>query len=156
MTTKIDHFDARILEELQKDASQSQRELSQKVALSQNACWRRIRRMEENGTIRGKTVVIDREKVGADMVVFTMIRTCHHSEDWLKHFHRHVTSIPEVIDFYRIGGDYDYMLKIICGGMTDYDRVYRRLIERIDLETVTSLFAMEAILEQQPIKVSAE
>lgn len=153
MARKLDHFDIRILEELQKDSSQSQREISEKVALSQNACWRRIKQLEKSGAIKGRTIVVDRDKVGIGLVVFAMIKTRHHSQEWLDRFRNHVRNIPEVMDFYRIGGEYDYMLKVVVRDMGTYDQVYRRLIEKIDLETVTSFFAMEAIVEQQPLRL---
>ncbi|MBU2961537.1 Lrp/AsnC family transcriptional regulator [Citreicella sp. C3M06] len=151
MTLKIDHIDRRILAELQRDASQSQRALSDRVGLSQNACWRRLKALDAAGVIRNHTVVLDRAQLGAGLVVFVMIKTRHHSADWLKRFRSHVSTIPDVIDFFRIGGDYDYLLKIITHDMNSYDLVYKRLIEEIELETVTSYFAMEAIEEQRPI-----
>lgn len=151
MTHKIDHLDCRILEELQRDASQSQRALAEKVGLSQNACWRRLKTLEAAGVIRRTTVVLDREKLGAGLVVFSMIKTRHHSADWLRRFRQHVSTIPEVIDFFRIGGEYDYLLKIIVSDMTRFDAVYKRLIEDIELDTVTSYFGMEAIQEQRPV-----
>jgi len=151
MAEKLDHFDYRILEELQRDAGQSQRALADRVGLSQNACWRRLKALEASGVILGRTVVIDRERLGAGFVVFSLVKTRHHSADWLRRFRKHVSAIPEVIDFFRIGGEYDYLLKIVVGNMSGYDQVYKRLIEDIELETVTSLFAMEAIEEQRPI-----
>lgn len=151
MRHKLDHFDYRILEELQRDATQPQRALAEKVGLSQNACWRRLKALEASGAIRNRTVVIDREKLGSGFVVFSLIKTRHHSADWLKKFRKHVSAIPEVIDFFRIGGEYDYLLKIIVGDMAGYDDVYKRLIQDIELDTVTSYFAMEAIEEQRPI-----
>ncbi|EIE51873.1 transcriptional regulator [Salipiger aestuarii] len=151
MSLKIDHIDRLILTELQRDASLSQRALSDRVGLSQNACWRRLRALDAAGVIRNHTVVLDRAQLGAGLVVFVMIRTRHHSADWLKRFRSHVSTIPDVIDFFRIGGDYDYLLKIITHDMNSYDEVYKRLIEDVELETVTSYFAMEAIEEQRPI-----
>lgn len=153
MTQKIDKIDAQILRELQADAAQSQRELAEKVGLSQNACWRRIRLMQERGIIRGHTVRLDTQALGRGLVVFAMIRTRSHSAEWLARFRAHVSSIPDIVDFYRIGGDYDYMLKIVTRDMNSYDHVYQRLIEKLDLETVTSYFAMEAIAENRPIPV---
>lgn len=153
MTESFDEIDARILRELQADAGQSQRELADKVGLSQNACWRRIRLMRERGLIRGQTVRLDAQALGYGLVVFAMIRTRSHSAEWLKKFRVHVSAIPDVVDFYRIGGDYDYMLKIVTRDMKSYDHVYQRLIEKLDLETVTSYFAMEAIAENRPIPV---
>lgn len=151
MAPKIDHFDNRILEELQRDAAQSQRALAERVGLSQNACWRRLKALETSGAIRNRTAVIDREKLGIGFVVFSLIKTRQHSADWLRQFRQQVSAIPEVIDFYRIGGEYDYLLKIVARDMAGYDMVYKRLIENIELETVTALFAMEAIEEQRPI-----
>ncbi len=147
----IDQIDNLILTALQADASLSQRDLAEKVGLSQNACWRRLKALRESGVIKGSTARLDREKLGLGLVVFVMIRTRHHSTDWLKTFRRHVSNLPEVVDFFRIGGDYDYMLKVVTHDMKSYDSVYQRLIERIELDSVTSYFAMEAIEEQRPI-----
>ncbi|PVA06213.1 Lrp/AsnC family transcriptional regulator [Thalassorhabdomicrobium marinisediminis] len=147
----LDHFDCRILEELQRDAGQSQRALAEQVGLSQNACWRRLKALEARGVIRNRTVVIDREKLGGSFIIFALIKTRHHSTDWLRKFRAHVSAIPEVIDFFRIGGEYDYLLKIVVNNMAGYDNVYKRLIENIELDTVTSYFAMEAIEEQRPL-----
>ncbi|WP_099827879.1 Lrp/AsnC family transcriptional regulator [Oceaniglobus indicus] len=154
MDQKIDHLDRRILEELQRDATQSQRDLADRIGLSQNACWRRLKALEASGIIRNRTVVLDRDRLGAGMVVFVLVRTRHHSATWLRTFRAHVSSIPDVIDFFRIGGDYDYLLKVITRDMNSYDEVYKRLIGEIELETVTSFFAMEAIAEQRPIPLT--
>ena len=151
---KLDKTDLRLLEELQLDSSQSQRSLADKINLSQNACWRRMRALEEAGVIRQHTVILDRDLLGASLVVFMMIRTRHHSTQWLTQFSEHVSSIPEVVDFFRISGDYDYMLKVVTQDMNSYDTVYRRLISTVELDTVTSFFAMEAIEEQRPIALS--
>jgi len=151
MDEKLDHFDLLILEELQRDSAQSQRALADRVGLSQNACWRRLKGLEASGVIRNRTVVIDRERLGAGLVVFALIKTRHHSAKWLKQFRGHVSAIPEVVDFFRIGGEYDYLLKIVTRDMASYDDVYKRLIADIELETVTSFFAMEAIEEQRPV-----
>ncbi|OSQ43786.1 Lrp/AsnC family transcriptional regulator [Marivita geojedonensis] len=151
MKIKLDQIDYHILEELQRDSAQSQRALSDRVGLSQNACWRRLKALEASGVIRNRTVVLDRTQLGVGLIVFVMVKTRHHSADWLKQFRNHVSSIPDVIDFFRIGGEYDYLLKIATRDMASYDRVYKRLIEGIELETVTSYFAMEAIEEQRPL-----
>lgn len=153
MGQKLDHFDCRILEELQRDAAQSQRRLADRVGLSQNACWRRLKTLEASGLIKNRTIVVDRDKLGNSFVVFSFVRTRHHSTDWLQKFQKHVSAIPEVIDFFRIGGEYDYLLKIVARDMAGYDDVYKRLIKNIELETVTSYFAMEAIEEQRPIRL---
>ncbi|WP_353475932.1 Lrp/AsnC family transcriptional regulator (plasmid) [Salipiger sp. H15] len=155
MTHKLDQIDCRILEELQRDASQSQRALSDRVGLSQNACWRRLKALEAAGVIRNYTVLLDRERLGAGLVVFVMIRTRHHSVSWLDQFRKHVSTIKDVVDFFRIGGEYDYLLKIVTRDMASYDECYKQLIAKVELETVTSYFAMEAIEEQRPIPLSS-
>ncbi|WP_367716134.1 Lrp/AsnC family transcriptional regulator [Nitratireductor sp. GISD-1A_MAKvit] len=153
MSVKIDQFDRRILRALQRDASLSQRDLAEKVGLSQNACWRRLKSLEERGVIRGRTLQVDRNKLGLGLVVFVMVKTRHHSATWLQTFRQHVSSIPEIVDFFRIGGDYDYMLRIVTTDMESYDSVYQRLIEKVELESVTSYFAMEAIEERRPLPI---
>ncbi len=149
--SKIDHIDLRILAELQRDSTLSQRALADRISLSQNACWRRIQTLTASGVLQGASARVDRSKVGLDLVVFVMLRTRHHSSDWLKKFRRHVLTIPEVVDFHRIGGDYDYQLKVVTENMASYDRVYQRLIEGVELDSVTSYFAMESIAEGRPL-----
>jgi len=152
MTGKtVDHIDRALLGALQKDASLSQRELAAQVGLSQNACWRRLQALTARGILKGSRAQVCREKLGLDLVVFVMLRTRHHSADWLQKFRRHVLTIPEVVDFHRIGGDYDYQLKVVTEDMASYDRVYQRLIEGVELDSVTSYFAMEAIAENRPL-----
>lgn len=148
---KLDQIDCRILTELQRDASLSQRELADRVGLSQNACWRRLKTLEAANAIRKRTVLLNRDELGAGLVVIMMIRTRHHSLSWLNTFRDHVSSIPDVVDFYRIGGDYDYLIKVVTRDMGSYDKIYQRLISEVELENVTSYFAMEAIEEQRPI-----
>lgn len=152
---QMDKIDIRILEQLMLDSSQSQRQLAERVGLSQNSCWRRLKAIESSGVIRGRTILLNREKLGAGLVVFAMVRTRHHSADWLNRFRQSISVIPEVVDFYRIGGDYDYLLKIITSTMASYDAVYQDIISRVELETVTSYFAMESIVEQRPISLSS-
>ncbi|WP_171176085.1 Lrp/AsnC family transcriptional regulator [Ruegeria sp. HKCCD8929] len=151
MEKNIDQIDLNLLQELQKEATLSQRDLAERVGLSQNACWRRLKALNEAGVLRGSTARIAREKLGLNLVVFVMLRTRHHSAEWLQAFRRHVLTIPEVVDFHRIGGDYDYQLKVVTQDMASYDKVYQRLIEKVELDSVTSYFAMEAIAEGRPL-----
>lgn len=149
----MDLRDKKIIAALQEDSSLSQRQLAEKVNLSQNACWRRLQKLNESGIIKGSTVLLDREKLDLGLVVFMMVKTRHHSADWLKAFRTAVLNIPDVVDFFRIGGDYDYMIKVITENMTTYDAVYQRLIASVELDSVTSYFSMEAIAEQRPLKI---
>ena len=149
----MDQIDRRILRALQKNSAQSQRELAEEVGLSQNACWRRLKALEELGLITGHTIRLDAKRVGLGLTVFVMIRTRHHSAEWLETFRREVQAIPNVIDFYRIAGDYDYMLKVVAEDMNDFDRVYQRMIGKVELETVTSYITMEAIVNARDLPV---
>lgn len=151
MSKNVDHIDLNILKALQQDASLSQRELADVVGLSQNACWRRLKALTDKKILQGSTMRLDRAQLGLDLVVFVMLRTRHHSADWLDRFRRHVLTIPEVVDFHRIGGDYDYQLKVVTQDMGSYDRVYQRLISGVELDSVTSYFAMETIAEARPL-----
>ncbi|MEP3278744.1 MAG: Lrp/AsnC family transcriptional regulator [Stappiaceae bacterium] len=153
MQPKLDEINRAILRSMQENPEQTQRELAAQVGLSQNACWRRIKQMEAEGIIQGTKLVLNREKLGANLVVFTMVRTRNHSSKWLDKFRNRVMSLKEVVDFYRIGGDYDYMLKIATRDMASYDLVYQQLIDDLELDTVTSYFAMEAILDDRALWV---
>ena len=150
---KLDEFSRSILRIAQRTGSLSQKTLSQRVSLSPNACWHRVQAMKKAGIITGQSVRLDRRKLDLGLVVFVMIRTRHHTADWLETFRKHVNSIPEVIDFFRIGGEYDYLLKVVVRDMECYDGVYQRLISKVDLDSVTSMFAMETIAEQRPLPI---
>jgi Lrp/AsnC family transcriptional regulator len=152
MTTQsLDNLDKSILRALQQDASLSQRELAEKVGLSQNSCWRRLTRLREQKIITGQTVRLDMTAVGLSLTVFAMVRTRHHSSEWLKTFRKSVLAIDNVIDFFRITGDYDYMIKIVARDMNDFDQIYQRIISQTELETVTSYIAMEAIADGRDV-----
>lgn len=146
---KLDQMDRSILRAMQRDASLSQRDLAEKVGISQNALWRRLHALQEAGVILGSTIRLNAKAVGLGLTVFVMIRTKHHSAAWLDLFRREVSAIQNVVDFYRIAGDYDYMLKVMAEDMNDFDRVYQRLIANLDLDTVTSLITMEAIADRR-------
>lgn len=142
---KLDRIDRQLLSLLQDDASLSNAELAEKVNLSPNACWRRIRQMEEAGIIRKRVALLSEEKVGLGVTVFVSIRTSNHTEEWLKKFGQGVRDMPEVVEFYRLSGETDYLLKVVVRDIQDYDRVYKKLIAIAPLNDVSSSFAMERI-----------
>lgn len=141
----LDASDRRILRALQRDASLSLSELSAEVGLSQTPCWKRVKRLEAEGVIRGRVALLDRDKVGLGTTVFVAIKANIHDEDWLDSFARGVAAIPEVVEFYRMSGETDYLLKIVCAGIADYDRIYKGLIRTAPMHDVSSSFAMEQI-----------
>lgn len=152
---KIDATDKSILECVQREGALSQREIAERVGLSQNACWRRMQRLITAGVIEGTRARLNARLVGLNLTVFVMVRTRHHSQGWADRLRRHVESIPDVVEFHRIGGEWDYLIKIVTDSMSGYDTVYRQLIEKVDLETVTGLFSMETILDDRPLRIQA-
>ncbi|MBN9581255.1 MAG: Lrp/AsnC family transcriptional regulator [Afipia sp.] len=146
---KIDSIDLKLLGQLQQNGTLSQRDLADRVGLSQNSCWRRLQRLTEKGLLRGTRTQIDLQMLGLDLTVLVMVRTRHHSKEWADSFRKHVERLPEVIDFHRVGGDWDYIIKIVTRGMAGYDVFYQRLITNFDLERVTGMFSMEAIIQDR-------
>ncbi|MEM9175132.1 MAG: Lrp/AsnC family transcriptional regulator [Myxococcota bacterium] len=141
----LDDLDRRILEALQTDASRSLQHIASAVGLSHNACWRRVKRMETDGLIRGRVALLDAKALGVGVTVFVSFRTQHHNDAWLERFARGVEAIPEVTELYRMSGDVDYLAKVRVRDIDEYDRVYRRLIRVAELHDVSSSFAMEEI-----------
>jgi Lrp/AsnC family transcriptional regulator len=141
----MDATDRKILMLLQEDASISIAELAQKINLSQTPCWKRVQRLEASGVIQKRVVLVDPEKVGLGLTVFVSIETSDHSGAWLHRFAEFVSAMPEVMDFYRMAGDVDYMLRVVVPDMAAYDRFYKQLIEAIPLKNVTSRFAMQRV-----------
>jgi Lrp/AsnC family transcriptional regulator len=142
---KLDRIDRQLLSLLQEDASLSNADLADKVNLSPNACWRRVRLMEEAGIIRKRVALLSEDRVGLGVTVFVSIRTSNHTEEWLKKFAQGVRDMPEVIEFFRLSGEIDYLLKVVVRDIQDYDRVYKKLIAIAPLNDVSSSFAMERI-----------
>lgn len=156
MTTQaleIDKIDRRILMALQADASLSQRALADAVGLSQNACWRRLQRLTAEGVLRGQRAELDLARLGLDLVVMVMIKTPHHSKDWAIAFKDHVARIPGVVDLYRIGGEWDYLIKVVTAGISGYDRFYQQLVDGFDLSVVTGHFVMEEMISARPVQL---
>lgn len=149
--SKLDNIDRKILFELQRDGSLSQRDLAERVGLSQNACWRRVQRLTTDGILIGRMARIDPVAAGLDLTVFVLIRTRNHNSTWSTRLRQRVEAIPEIVEMHRIGGDWDYLLKVMTRGMAGYDRVYQRLIRDLDLDTVTGLFSMETVLGDRPL-----
>ena len=143
----IDDTDRRILTALQRDAAQSLESLGQTIGLSRNACWRRIRTLEEAGIIKGRVVLLDAEKLGLNLTVFMLIRTNAHAPDWLQAFSKATRDMPEVLGVYRMTGDLDYLIRARVADMADYDRLYQRLIRKVALSDVSASFVMEEIKE---------
>lgn len=144
MEAQLDSLDWSILAQLQADASLAVHEVGERVGLSHNACWRRIRRLEDSGVIARRVALLDPARVGLATTVFVAVKTSRHDPEWLDAFARGVASIDEVIECHRMAGDVDYLLKLVVRDIAHYDRIYRRLIAAVpDLADVSSSFSME-------------
>jgi len=141
----MDKLDRRILRILQEDATIAVADLAKKVGLSTTPCWRRVQKLEEEGVIRKRVALLDPVKINAKVTVFVSIRTNSHSIEWLKRFSEVIGDFPEVVEFYRMSGDVDYMLRVVVPDIAAYDEFYQRLISKIEIRDVSSAFAMEQI-----------
>lgn len=141
----MDRYDKKILELLQQDATLSTAEIAGRIGLSTTPCWRRIQNLQRRGFIRKQVALLDREAINLGVDVFVSIRTSRHTAEWLADFARAVASFPEVVEFYRMSGDIDYLMRVVVSDIRAYDAFYRRLIEKVDIRDVSSSFAMERI-----------
>lgn len=141
----MDKIDRKILALLQKDATTPVAEIGRKVGLSTTPCWRRIQKMEEDGVIRGRVAILDPVKINAGVTVFVSVRTNEHNEAWIRKFSAVVEDFTEVVEFYRMSGDVDYLLRVVVPDIAAYDAFYKRLIAKIEIRDVSSVFAMEQI-----------
>ena len=141
----MDKIDRKILALLQKDATTPVAEIGRKVGLSTTPCWRRIQKMEEDGVIRGRVAVLDPAKINAGVTVFVSVKTNEHNETWMRKFSSVVDDFTEVVEFYRMSGDVDYLLRVVVPDIAAYDAFYKKLISKINLTDVSSSFAMGQI-----------
>lgn len=141
----LDRHDRQLLGWLQRDASLSLNELSDRVHLSRNAVWRRLQRLESAGLVRERVAHLDRSMLNLKLTVFIAVRTAQHNAEWLARFNAAVSELPEVLGVYRMAGDVDYLLHAVVPDMPAYDALYKRLIESVDLTDVSSSFVMEEI-----------
>jgi len=141
----LDAMDLKILDILQKDTTRPVADIGREVGLSTTPCWRRIQKMEEAGVIQRRVALLDPAAVEAGVTVFVSIKTDQHNIDWLERFHAAVVDFPEVVEFYRMSGEVDYLLRVVVPDIAAYDAFYKQLISRIDISKVASAFAMEQI-----------
>lgn len=152
--TQIDPIDCRILRALQTDCDRPVAAIGEAAGLSANATWRRIKALEAAGLIRGRVALIDPAAVGLDLTVFIHIKTASHDQGWLDQFAGGVRRIEEVVEFHRLAGEYDYLLKVRARSIADYDRIYKRLIATAPLFDVSSYFSMECIKETTALPIA--
>jgi len=142
---KLDSLDLKILEILQQDAAQQVAQIAEQVGLSTTPCWRRIQRLKDAGVITRQVALVDAQKVNVGVTVFVSVRTSTHSQEWFDRFRATVQAIAEVVEFYRMSGEVDYLLRVVVPDIAAYDAVYKRLIAGTSLHDVSSSFAMEQL-----------
>jgi len=120
-------------------------EISDRVGLSTTPCWRRIQAMEKAGIIKGRVALADQEKLNVGLSIFVMIKTNQHNPEWLNTFAEVAQEFPEIVEFYRMSGDVDYLLKVVVPDMKAYDSFYKKLITKTNFSDISSSFAMEEI-----------
>jgi len=143
--TSLDSFDRKILDCLQDNADMPLAEIASKVGLSTTPCWRRINRLQADGIIRARVALLNRRALNAGGTVFVAVRTSQHNAQWLGRFAKAIASFPEVMDCYRMSGEIDYLIRLALPDIDAYDAFYKRLIAKVELSDVTSMFAMEEI-----------
>lgn len=149
----LDDRDRKILSLLQKDASIPVTEIADRVALSISACSRRITRLETEGYIARRVVVLDRERMGVPTIVFALVKTTRHAEEWVESFRKAIAGIPEVVEAHRLTGNYDYLLKILLPRAEHYDEVYKAIIRKVELFDVSASISMEVMKADEGIPV---
>ncbi|MGI9401971.1 MAG: Lrp/AsnC family transcriptional regulator [Rhizobiaceae bacterium] len=141
----MDRVDKMILSLIQEDSTLPVADIAKKVGLSTTPCWRRIQKMEEDRVIERRVAIINPEKVNCGVTVFVSITTDQHNQEWLKRFAEVITKHPEIVGFYRMSGQVDYLLKVVVPDIASYDQFYKKLVSEINIEDVSSAFAMERI-----------
>jgi len=149
----LDEIDRRILTALQRDATPALDALGQVIRLSRNALWRRIRALEDSGVIRARVALVDPEALELNLTVFIQVRTSAHDADWLAKFARATNAMPEILGAYRMTGELDYLIRARVRDVADYDRLYQRLIQQVDLADVSASFVMEELKETTALPV---
>jgi Lrp/AsnC family transcriptional regulator len=154
---KLDKIDRQILTLMQADASLPIQQIADQVGLSVNPCWRRIRQMEQEGVIQARVALVNPEKVGLGLTVYVRVKTSQHSGTWAKKLNEVIAAMPEILECHRIGGDVDYLLKVVVVDMAGYDRTYKELIDRLpSLADVSALFSMERLKSVTGLPIPAE
>ncbi|MEL6505645.1 MAG: Lrp/AsnC family transcriptional regulator [Pseudomonadota bacterium] len=154
MSLDLDQIDRNLLALLQQDATLSMDTLADRAHLSRNACWRRVKRMEEAGVIRARVALVNPQALGLDLSVIVLIRTNRHDKAWLEAFNKAVRDLPEIIGAHRMSGDLDYVLRVRVPSVKGYDDFYQRLISRIEVSDISASFVMQDIKDTTALPVN--
>ena len=141
----VDKLDRKILELLQQNAELTAADIADRVGLSKAPCWRRIRKLQEDGVVKQTVALLDARALNVGTTVFVMLKTAKHNQAWFEKFVSVVRDIPEVTEIHRMSGDVDYLMRIVVPDIDAYDVVYKRLISAVEFLDVSASFALETI-----------
>jgi Lrp/AsnC family transcriptional regulator len=148
MHVELDKADLRILEVLQHHGNLSAAEVAEKVDMTTSTCWRRITRLEEAGVIKQRVTLLDREKVGLNVTVFSRVKLAAHGRDSLGRFEQAVRELPEVLECYTLMGDTDFLLRICVRDIKAYEAFFLDHLSRFPgVQSVNSSIALAVIKE---------
>ena len=143
----MDFIDKQILAHLQRDSSTPVAEIAESVGLSATPCWRRIKKLEDDGFIKGRVALAEPTALNLNLTAFVAVKTAHHSDQWLENFSAKISRVPEVIELHRMSGDIDYLMKVVCPDIASFDQVYKKLITIAEFSDIRSNFSMETLKE---------
>lgn len=129
----LDNKDKELLRLLQHDCTLCLQDLAAAVDLTPNPCWKRIKRLEEEGYIIGRVALLNKEKLELALTAFVMIKTQNHNHEWYVHFVSQVRHMPEVMAFFRTTGEYDYLLQVVVSDIKGYDKFYKKLVKSVNV-----------------------
>jgi len=152
--SNIDRIDHAILRELQTDGRLSNNALADRVNLSESACLRRVRRLEEIGLLRGYVGLVDQTRAGFPDNVFVQITLHSQQQDDLASFERAVRQLPEVMECYLMSGDSDYLLRVIVADARDYERIHSQFLTRLPgVDRVQSSFGLRTVVKKTALPI---
>ncbi|MFS1525411.1 Lrp/AsnC family transcriptional regulator [Microbulbifer sp. 2304DJ12-6] len=154
--SSLDAIDRQLLAILQSDVSLSIEELAERVGLTKTPCWRRVQKLEKSRIIRRKVALLDAEMLGLPVSVFAQVKTGQHTPEWADAFAEHVAQLPEVVDCFRMAGNYDYLLRVVVSDIAAYDRFYKGLIRRVGISDIISNFALEQIKSTTELPIPSD
>ncbi len=143
---RLDDIDLKMLGHIQDDARLTNVELAEKVGLSPSPCLRRLRRLENDGVIKGYMTFVDQTQVGLPVSVFVSVALKEQSEGALEEFEAAITALPEVMECYLMTGTSDYLLRVVASDLADYERFLKHHLTRIPaIASIQSSFALKQV-----------
>ena len=141
----MDSIDKRILQKLQSNAEIATSDIASEVGVSTATCWRRIEALRRRGVILGRRIVLDEKSLNLGTVIFVYIRTFNHTHKWLKDFTDLIHRTEEIIECFRITGEFDYVCKILVPSVDEYDDVYKQMLPCLNGDQVTTVIKLETL-----------